>query len=132
MNAEKLIVNGVTAWQMLHRDAKIKKGNTILVYGTNAGVGTILTQLAQIVGLKVIGAASPRYHEILRNDGVIPVDYADKNLAQTIRTLSPEDLDAVFNNIGGKSSDVSFALLKKGGTMVSYALMSKTNRAQLD
>jgi NADPH:quinone reductase-like Zn-dependent oxidoreductase len=127
VDAETLIVNGVTAWQMLHRDAKIKKGNTILVYGANGGVGTILTQLAQISGVKVIGASSSKYHEILRNDGVIPVDYADKNLAQTIRSISPEGIDAVFDNIGGKSLDVSFGLLKKGGTMVSYALMSKTN-----
>jgi len=127
IETEALIVNGITAWQMLHRDAKIKKGDTILVHGANGGVGTILTQLAQIAGVRVIGASSPKHHEILQKEGIIPVDYNDKDLAQTIRTIAPDGVNAVFDNIGGKSINVSFGLLKKGGTMVSYAMMSKTN-----
>ncbi len=127
VDAEALIVNGITAWQMLHRDAKIKKGDTVLVHGANGGVGTILTQLAHIAGVHVIGAASPKHHETLKKEGITPVDYNDTNLAQTIRTIAPNGVDAVFDNIGGKSIDVSFGLLNKGGTLVSYAMMSKTN-----
>lgn len=127
IEAEALIVNGITAWQMLHRDAKVKKGDTILVHGANGGVGTILTQLAQIAGVRVIGASSPKHHEALQKKGIIPVDYNDINLAQTVRTISPDGVDAVFDNIGGKSIDVSFKLLKKGGTMVSYAMISKSS-----
>ncbi|MEO7978281.1 zinc-binding dehydrogenase [Flavobacterium sp.] len=127
IDAEALIVNGITAWQMLHRNAKIKKGDTVLVHGANGGVGTILAQLAHIAGATVIGASSPKHHEKLRNGGVVPVDYNDPNLAQTIRAIAPNGVDAVFDNIGGKSINVSFGILKKGGTLVSYALMSKTN-----
>lgn len=125
IEAEALIVNGITAWQMLHRDAKIKKGDTILVHGANGGVGTILTQLAQIAGVRVIGASNPKHHDTLRKDDILPVDYNDKHLAQTIRTIAPNGVDAVFDNIGGKSINVSFGLLKKGGMMVSYAQISK-------
>jgi AcrR family transcriptional regulator len=40
--AETLVVNGVTAWQMLHRKAKVRPGQTILVHGASGGVGTVL------------------------------------------------------------------------------------------
>jgi NADPH2:quinone reductase len=131
VKAETLIVNGITAWQMLHRHAKIKKGQTILVHGANGGVGTILTQLAQIAGVGVIGTSSSKHHENLRRDGVIPVDYNDKNLAQSVRNISPGGVDAVFDNIGGKSIDVSFSLLKKGGTLVGYAMMSESKNKNI-
>jgi NADPH2:quinone reductase len=123
--AETLIVNGITAWQMLHGKAKIRKGQIILVQGANSGVGTILTQLAQHAGVRVIGASSLKHDDALRLQGVEPVDYNDKNLARSVRNIAPEGVDAVFDNIGGKSIDVSFSLLKKGGTLVSYAIASE-------
>ena len=75
--AETLVVNGLTAWQMLHRTAKVQPGQTILVHGANGGVGTTLIQLARHHGVRVIGVASPRHHDALRGLGVEPVDYAD-------------------------------------------------------
>jgi NADPH:quinone reductase-like Zn-dependent oxidoreductase len=73
--AETVVVNGVTAWQMLHRTAKVKPGQTILVHGANGGVGTTLVQLALHHGVRVIGTASPRHHQALRELDVIPLDY---------------------------------------------------------
>jgi len=128
VNAEAIVVNGITAWQMLHREAKIKKGQTVLVHGANGGVGTLLVQLAQISGVKVIGTASPRHHEALISQGVIPVDYNDPNLEETIRGLAPDGLDAAFDNVGVASVSMSFRLLKKGGTLVSYAVASSLKK----
>ncbi|WP_229216436.1 hypothetical protein [Dyadobacter sp. 3J3] len=54
LDAESLIVNGITAWQMLHKIAKVEAGQTILVHGANGGVGTILTQLAQLADVTVV------------------------------------------------------------------------------
>lgn len=122
--AEALVVNGITAWQMLHRKANVKSGQTILVHGANGGVGTILTQLAQQEGIRVIGTSSPRHHEALRKQGVEPIDYNDNQLAETVRTMAPDGVDAVFDNVGGKSASTSFGLLKPGGTLVSYAIAS--------
>src|SRR3954469_1784424 len=73
--AETLVVNGVTAWQMLYRKAHVRPGQTILVHGANGGVGTVLSQLALHHGARVIGTASPRHHEALHKLGVIPLDY---------------------------------------------------------
>src|SRR4051794_29060124 len=48
--AETVVVNGITAWQMLHRVARVRTGQTILVLGANGGVGSTLVQLARAAG----------------------------------------------------------------------------------
>lgn len=125
--AETLIVNGITAWQMLHTQAKIKPGQTILVHGANGGVGTILTQLALHAGVRVIGTASPRHHEALRKQGVEPIDYNDVDLAGSVLKLARGGVDAVFDHLGGASFARSFGLLAKGGVLVCYAIASALN-----
>jgi len=127
LEAETLIVNGITAWQMLHSKAQIKAGQTILVHGANGGVGTILTQLALNAGVRVIGTASPRHHETLRAQGVEPVDYNDIDLAGSVLKLAPGGIDAVFDHLGGASFARSFGLLTKGGVLVCYAIASALN-----
>ncbi|SMQ63199.1 NADPH:quinone reductase [Plantibacter sp. VKM Ac-1784] len=123
-DAETVVVNGVTAWQMLHRAARVQPGQTILLFGANGGVGGILIQLARLHGVRVIGAASPRHHEALRAAGVIPVDYADPELATRVRELVPNGVDAVFDNVGGQTTRTAFGLLARGGTLVTYSIIS--------
>jgi NADPH:quinone reductase-like Zn-dependent oxidoreductase len=119
---ETLIVNGITAWQMLHRQACVQRGQTVLVHGANGGVGTVLIQLAQLAGVRVIGTAAPRHHAALRAQGIEPLDYAAPDLARQVRQLAPGGVDAVFDHIGGASIRRSFGLLAPGGTLVSYAV----------
>jgi len=120
---ETLVVSGLTAYQMLHRRAKVRAGQTILVHGANGGVGTTLVQLARHAGARVIGTSSPRHHAALRELGVLPVDYHDPDLVARVRELAPGGVDAVFDHIGGKSIARSWSLLAKGGTLVSYAML---------
>jgi NADPH:quinone reductase-like Zn-dependent oxidoreductase len=118
--AETVAVNGVTAWQMLHRTAKVRAGGTIVVLGANGGVGSILVQLARHAGITVIGTASARHHEAVRELGAIPVDYHDPDMYTQIRTLAPEGVDAVFDHVGGPGLSESWRLLRRGGTLVNY------------
>jgi NADPH:quinone reductase-like Zn-dependent oxidoreductase len=120
---ETLVVSGLTAYQMLHRKAKVRAGQTVLIHGVNGGVGTTLAQLALHAGARVIGTSSPRHHAALRELGVLPVDYNDPDLADRVRELAPGGVDAVFDHIGGKSIARSWSLLAKDGTLVSYALL---------
>ncbi len=124
--AETLVVNGVTAWQLLHRTARVRRGQTILVHGANGGVGTTLVQLARHAGVRVIGTASPRHHAALRALGVLPVDRGDPALAARVRDLAPDGVDAVFDHIGGPSLARSRRLLARRGTLVSYSLLKDT------
>ncbi|WNV85785.1 medium chain dehydrogenase/reductase family protein [Umezawaea sp. Da 62-37] len=119
--AETVAVNGVTAWQMLHRSAKVREGGTIVVLGANGGVGSTLVQLARHAGIKVIGTASARHHDTVRDLGAIPVDYRDPAMYERIREIAPDGVDAVFDHVGGAAGlRQSWALLRKGGTLVSY------------
>ena len=122
--AETVAVNGVTAWQMLHRKAAVRAGGTIVVLGANGGVGSTLVQLAKHAGITVIGTAAQRHHEALRELGAIPVDYRDPDLYQRIRDIAPDGVDAVFDHVGGAGLTDSWRLLRKGGTLVSYGSAS--------
>ncbi|MET9899723.1 medium chain dehydrogenase/reductase family protein [Streptomyces sp. NPDC006446] len=122
--AETVVVNGITAWQMLHRKARVRTGQTILVHGANGGVGSVLVQLARAAGVKVIGTASARHHDALRERGVTPVDYRTENVAARVRELAPGGVDAVFDHVGGRSAVDSWNLLAPGGTLVAYGSAS--------
>ncbi|WP_407572531.1 medium chain dehydrogenase/reductase family protein [Deinococcus altitudinis] len=125
--AETVIVNGVTAWQMLYHSAGAKPGQTILVHGANGGVGTILVQLARHAGMRVIGTASPRHHDALRELGVEPIDYNAPDLAAQVRRLAPDGVDAAFDHLGLTSARRSFGLLASGGTLVAYGMAADLN-----
>ncbi|MET7986163.1 MULTISPECIES: medium chain dehydrogenase/reductase family protein [unclassified Streptomyces] len=122
--AETVVVNGITAWQMLHRRARVRAGQTVLVHGANGGVGSVLVQLARAAGAKVIGTASARHHDALREQGVVPVDYRTEDVAARVRELAPGGVDAVFDHVGGRSAVDSWHLLAPGGTLVSYGSAS--------
>ncbi|GGM85030.1 NADPH:quinone reductase [Lentzea pudingi] len=118
--AETVAVNGVTAWQMMYRTAKVERGDTIVVLGANGGVGSTLVQLARHAGIKVIGTASERHHDAVRELGAIPVDYRDPNMYDRIRELAPEGVDAVFDHVGGPGVHESWKLVRRGGALVNY------------
>ncbi|WP_432495737.1 medium chain dehydrogenase/reductase family protein [Kineococcus gypseus] len=112
-------VNGLTAWGMLHRVARVRASQTVLVLGANGGVGGLLVQLALLAGARVIGSASARHHDALRERGVEPVDHRG-DLGAQVRALAPGGVDAVFDHVGGPGIATSRALLRRGGTLVSY------------
>ncbi|MFJ8547268.1 medium chain dehydrogenase/reductase family protein [Streptomyces sp. NPDC093586] len=122
--AETVVINGITAWQMLHRKARVRAGQTVLVHGANGGVGSVLVQLAHAAGAKVIGTASARHHAALRAQGVTPIDYRTENIPARVRELAPDGVDAVFDHVGGRSVTDSWHLLAPGGTLVSYGSAS--------
>lgn len=118
-DAETVVVNGITAWQMLHRVAKVRAGQAALVHGANGGVGSTLVQLATHAGVRVIGTASPRHHDAVRALGALPLDYRAADLPARVRELAPDGVDAVFDHVGGDGIVDSFRLLSRGGTLVS-------------
>jgi len=122
--AETMVINGITAWQMLHRTARVRAGQTVLVLGANGGVGSVLVQLARAAGAEVIGTASARHHEDLRAQGVTPLDYRTKDLAARVRAVAPGGVDAVFDHVGGPGILDSWRLLAPGGTLVAYGTAS--------
>jgi NADPH:quinone reductase-like Zn-dependent oxidoreductase len=117
--AETVVVNGVTAWRMLHRVAKVRTGRTIVVLGAAGGVGTTLVQLARHAGIRVIGTAGAGALEDVRRLGAEPVDYRG-DVPGEVRRLAPDGVAAVFDHVGGPGIAGSWRMLARGGTLVSY------------
>jgi NADPH:quinone reductase-like Zn-dependent oxidoreductase len=131
-----LILSYVTAYQMLHRIAKVKKGQRILVHGAGGAVGTAMLQLGKLLDLEVYGTASKSKHELVARLGATPIDYKSENWVERIRTLTGDGVDAVFDAIGGDSFKKSFSILRRGGILVAYgfynAVMGKGGNIPLD
>ncbi len=115
-----LVLNYVTAYQMLHRVAKVKSGDKVLVNGASGGVGTALLELGKLAGLKMYGTASKNKHPILSKFDATPIDYHTEDYVKVIRRLEPEGLDFVFEGIGGEHGSLGVSILKRGGKLVTY------------
>ena len=118
------VTNGVTAWQMIHRAASVRPGQTVLVHGASGGVGTLLVQLARLADAEVIGTASASKHEVVRDLGAVPIDYKNEDVPERVREISPGGVDAVFNHVGGPGLADSWRMLRRSGTLVSYGSAS--------
>jgi NADPH:quinone reductase-like Zn-dependent oxidoreductase len=123
-DAVAAITNGVTAWQMLHRAAKVRPGQVVVVHGASGGVGTLLVQLARLAGAEVIGTASASKHAEVRALGAVLIDYKGEDVPKRVREISPDGVDAVFDHVGGPGLVDSWRMLRRGGTLVSYGSAS--------
>ena len=92
-DAAAVILNYVTAWQMIHRVAKVRPGQTALVTGAAGGVGTAALQLLRLAGVKTYGAASAPKHDTLRSLGATPIDYRTGSIDRLTRVLEPKGVD---------------------------------------
>jgi NADPH:quinone reductase-like Zn-dependent oxidoreductase len=108
----------VTAYQLLHRIAKVQCGQTILVHGAGGAVGTALLQLGALHGLKMYGTASASKRALVERLGARHIDYGAEDFVNRMQVEGK--CDAVFDFIGGEHFKRSFQSLKEGGILVSY------------
>lgn len=118
--AVALVLNYVTAYQMLHRVTGIVPGESILVHGAAGGVGTALLQLGGLAGLQCYGTASRHKHDVVRQHGGTPIDYQRDDFVERTLTLTGDGVDAVYDAIGGLHWVRSYRALRLGGTLVMY------------
>jgi len=118
--AVALILNYITAYQMLHRCARVKAGDKVLITGASGGVGTALVQLGRLAELTLYGTASWRHHDRLIELGATPIDYHQQDFVEVIHQAEPRGLDSVFEGIGGADIRRGFNVLRHGGKLVAY------------
>ena len=118
--AVTLILNYIVAYQTLHRSAKVKAGDKVLIIGASGGVGTACLQLGKLADLRMYGIASKSKHHILTEYGATPIDYRTQDFVEVIRQAEPDGLDAVFDGMVWGYLDRGFSLLRRGGTWVQY------------
>ncbi|MFF8644528.1 NADP-dependent oxidoreductase [Streptomyces sp. NPDC015345] len=116
--AAGLPLAGLTAYQVMVKALQVKDGDTVLVHAAAGGVGSLAVQLGRHAGARVIGTASERNHDFLRELGAEPVTYGE-GLVDRVRALAPEGVDAAFDTIGGDTLKASAELLTTGGRLAS-------------
>ncbi|MET9549037.1 NADP-dependent oxidoreductase [Streptomyces sp. NPDC006627] len=116
--AAGLPLAGLTAYQVMVKALQVKDGDTVLVHAAAGGVGSLAVQLGRHAGARVIGTASERNHDFLRELGAEPVTYGE-GLVDRVRALAPEGVDAAFDTIGGDTLKASAELLATGGRLAS-------------
>jgi NADPH:quinone reductase-like Zn-dependent oxidoreductase len=112
-----LILNYTTAYQLIHRIAKLHQGESVLIHGAAGGVGTAALQLGSLIGLKMLGTASKPKHDLVSSLGGMPIDYRTEDFVQRA-----SGVDAVFDPIGGRNWLRSYRALGKRGRFVGYGM----------
>ena len=103
--AASLYVAGTTAWATV-KSVGLKPGEVVAVSGAAGGVGSITIQLARNLGATVLGIAGSGNSGWLESIGAKPVVYGE-GLADRLRAVAPEGIDAFIDCFGGGYVDLA-------------------------
>jgi NADPH:quinone reductase-like Zn-dependent oxidoreductase len=115
-----LVFPYMTAYQLLHRAAKAKRGESVLVHGAAGRVGTALLELGALAGLRIYGTASASDRVAVERRGAVAIDYKTEDFLTRVRDLTGDGVDIALDPIGGAVSLRSFRALRPGGRLVIY------------
>ena len=122
--AASLPVVSVTAWKMLHAEGGIRAGMHVLVHGASGAVGSLAVQLAHAAGARVTALGAAGDADRLRRLGAAAPGNYDRAFEQHV-----SDVDLVIDTIGGDIADRSFAVMRRGGILVSSVRPPDPGRA---
>jgi NADPH2:quinone reductase len=115
-----LVLTYMTAYQLLHRMAMAKSGETVLVHGAAGRVGTATLELGALAGLRLIGTASARDRAAVERLGAVAIDYRNEDFLARVRKLPGKGVDVALDGLGGALSLRSFRALRPGGRLVVF------------
>lgn len=117
----------ITAWEGLIQRAKIRSGQTILIYGGTGGVGHIAVQLAKVCGAKVYATvANSEKAEIVRQLGADEViNYHQESVESFVNQHTDgKGFDIVFDTVGDDNLQNAFQAAALNGTVISTVSLS--------
>lgn len=118
--AVTLVQSYLTAYQMLHRIARVAPGERALIHGAGGAAGMALLQLGRLAGLELYGTASSHKHAAIAAQGATAIDYQHEDFVERAHDLSGDGVDVVFDQIGGPHLGRSLQTLRAGGRVVAY------------
>jgi NADPH:quinone reductase len=119
-----LVLPYVTAYQLLHRVARVKGGETVLVHGAAGRVGTAVLELGAPAGLRLYGTAAARDRAAVERLGAVAIDYRKEDFLARVRGLPGRGVDVVLDGLGGAISIRSFRALRPGGRLIVFGYSS--------
>jgi NADPH2:quinone reductase len=117
-----LVFNYITAYQMLHRSARVKTGERVLIHSAAGGIGSALLQLGRLMELKMIGTASGAKCRLLEELGARAIDYRTTDFVYGVRRFPGDGVDVVFDGVGGSYLQRSYSTLLPAGRLIAYGL----------
>src|SRR5437763_16923006 len=94
--AAALSFSWTTAYQLLHRAARVQRGQRVLVQGAAGAVGQALLVLGRLAGLELWGTARGAHAALIREFGAMPIDCRREDFTRVL----PGGFDIVFDGIG--------------------------------
>jgi NADPH2:quinone reductase len=123
----------MTAYQVLHRTAQVKSGETVLVHGAAGRVGIAALELGAAAGLRLFGTCSGADRAKVEALGAVAIDYRSEDFLARVRELTGgEGVDVVSDSLGGPISLRSFRALRRGGRLVVYGRYSTLKDGRKD
>ncbi len=123
VHAASIPLAALTAWQSLFDTAELKPGQRVLIHAAAGGVGGFAVQLAKWKGAYVIGTASGRNRDYVSGLGADEViDYQRVPFEDAV-----QNVDVVFDTMGGDTQERSWKVLKPGGILVSIVSPPEAN-----
>jgi NADPH:quinone reductase-like Zn-dependent oxidoreductase len=122
--ATSLVLNYLSAYQMLSRTTNLSQGSTVLIHSAAGGVGSALMQLGALRGLTMYGTASAGKTARVASMGGIAIDYQEEDFGSRIRRERPGGIDAIFDGLGPRSWKKGYGLLRSNGVLVPYGVTS--------
>jgi len=122
-SAAAMMLKGLTAHYLLFRTYPVKAGDSILVYAAAGGVGLILCQWANLLGVNVIGCVgSAEKAELAKQNGCHhTILYRDEDIAMRVREITNgEGVAAAYDSIGKATFEASLDSLRSFGVLATY------------
>ncbi len=130
-----LVLQGTTAWHLLHTSARIAPGESVVVLAAAGGVGSLAVQLARQMGAgRVIAAASTEEKRQLATDlgADVTIDSRTEDLKGALEEANSGKVDVVLEMAGGRTTDQSIAALAPFGRCVVYGMASREVPSPID
>jgi NADPH2:quinone reductase len=115
-----LVFPYMTAYQLLHRTAQAKPGESVLVHGAAGRVGAAILELGALARLRLYGTAAGRDRAAVERLGAVAIDYQNEDFLPRVRGLTGDGVDIALDGIGGPLSLRSFRALRPGGRLVVF------------
>ena len=126
IEAGVLPLAGIAAWEAMITVAKLSAGQRVLIHAAAGGVGSLAVQLAKSRGAYVIGTASSGNRALVESLGADEfIDYRSQSLQNTVSKI-----DVVFDTVGGRTQEESWAVMSPGGILVSIISDPSEGRAK--
>jgi NADPH:quinone reductase-like Zn-dependent oxidoreductase len=123
----------MTAYQVIHRTAMARRGETVLVHGAAGRVGVAELELGALAGLRLLGTCSARDMAAVERLGAVAIDYRNEDFLARVRELTGGvGVDVVLDSLGGPISLRSFRALRPGGRLVVFGRYATLSHGHKD